>query len=217
VRLPGESNLDRDGHEPDDEARDESLMTRYRGGDVRAFERLLSRHKKPVFNFLLRHVGNRAVAEELLQEVFLRVIRSASSYQEQARFTTWLYTIARNLCVDTARRAEHRRAASLDAPTTGAEGEADRTLMEVVADPAGDPSREAQARELRVRIEQAIAALPDEQREVFLLRERAGLPFREIASIVGVPENTVKSRMRYALTRLREALAEYRDAAEAAR
>ena len=188
-------------------------MTRYRGGNVRAFELLLRRHKKPVFNFLWRQVGNRALAEELLQEVFLRVIRSASSYQEQAKFTTWLYTIARNLCVDAARRAEHRRTLSLDAPS----GDAGRALSDGVADPAADPSRQALSRELRRSIEQAIAALPDEQREVFLMRERSGLPFKEIASIVGVPENTVKSRMRYALERLREALAEYKDLAEVAR
>jgi len=189
-------------------------MTRYRGGDVRAFEQLLRRHKKPVFNFLWRQVGDRALAEELLQEVFLRVIKSASTYQEQAKFTTWLYTIARNLCVDAARRAGHRRTLSLDAPQGG---DPERTLGDGVADPSGNPSQQAMSRELRESIERAIAALPEEQREVFLMRERSGLPFKEIASIVGVPENTVKSRMRYALERLREALAEYKDLAEAAR
>jgi RNA polymerase sigma-70 factor (ECF subfamily) len=206
------SKLNEDG-----EPRDEALMTRYRDGDVRAFEQLLRRHKKAVFNFLWRQVGDRAAAEELLQEVFLRVIKSAPTYQEQAKFTTWLYTIARNLCVDAARRAEHRRTTSLDAPQTGPDGESQRTLGDTVADPGGDTERDALARELRVRLERAIADLPEDQREVFLLRERSGLPFKEIASIVGVPENTVKSRMRYALERLREALAEYRDVAEAAR
>ena len=192
-------------------------MTRYREGDVRAFERLLRRHKKPVFNFLWRQVGDRAAAEELLQEVFLRVIKSAPTYQEQAKFTTWLYTIARNLCVDAARRAGHRRTISLDAPSVGSDGEAERPLGDTLSDPAGDIERQALARELRARLERAIAQLPEDQREVFLMRERSGLPFKEIASIVGVPENTVKSRMRYALERLREALAEYRDVAEAVR
>lgn len=192
-------------------------MTRYRDGDVRAFERLLQRHRRPVFNFLLRQVGNRAQAEEMLQEVFLRVIRGAASYKEQAKFTTWLYTIARNLCVDAARRAEHRRTVSLDAPPGGARGEVDRPLGDSVADPGGNTERQAESREIGSRIASAIAALPEEQREVFLMRERSGLPFKEIAAIVGVAENTVKSRMRYALEHLREALADYRDAQEVAK
>src|SRR5215217_8434662 len=89
---------------------DEGLMLRYQKGEVRAFEVLLTRHRKPVFNFILRYVGEPAQAEDLLQEVFLRVIKSVDAYERQAKFTTWLYTIARNLCVDSSRRMKHRRA-----------------------------------------------------------------------------------------------------------
>ena len=98
-----------------DEA-DEVLMVRYQKGEVRAFEILLQRHRKPIFNFILRFVGSRELAEDLMQEAFLRVIKSAENYKRQAKFTTWLYTIARNLCVDQSRRAKHRKAQSLDAP-----------------------------------------------------------------------------------------------------
>ena len=87
---------------------DEDLMVRYQGGEVRAFEILLSRHRKPVYNFILRYVGDKETAEDLLQETFMRVIKGAEAYKRQAKFTTWLYTIARTLCVDQTRRRKHR-------------------------------------------------------------------------------------------------------------
>ena len=96
---------------------DEDLMVMYQKGEVRAFEVLLTRHRKPVFNFILRFVGDKETAEDLLQEAFMRVIKGAEAYKRQAKFTTWLYTIARNLCVDQTRRRKHRKHASLDAPT----------------------------------------------------------------------------------------------------
>ena len=101
-----------------EERGDEALMEAYQRGDTRAFEVLLARHQRPVFNFFVRQVGNRALAEDLLQDVFLRVIKGARNYKREAKFTTWLYTIARNLCVDNARRAKHRKAASLDQPVS---------------------------------------------------------------------------------------------------
>jgi RNA polymerase sigma-70 factor, ECF subfamily len=192
---------------------DESLMLRYRDGDVRAFEVLITRHRKPIYNFILRFVRDAAQAEDVLQETFLRLIKGADAYERQAKFTTWLYTIARNLCVDAARRGKHRNAASLDAPVNGDEGSS--ALIDLVADGKAGVDREAIGRELAVRIKQAVEALPDEQREIFLLREVSDLQFNEIAKIVGCPENTVKSRMRYALEKLREALEEYRDLAQA--
>ncbi|HZS36747.1 MAG TPA: RNA polymerase sigma factor [Polyangia bacterium] len=192
---------------------DESLMLRYRDGDVRAFEVLVTRHRKPIYNFILRFVRDTAQAEDVLQETFLRLIKGADAYERQAKFTTWLYTIARNLCVDASRRGKHRNAASLDAPVNGEEGAS--ALIDLVADGKSGVDREAIGRELAVRIKQAVESLPDEQREIFLLREVSDLQFNEIAKIVGCPENTVKSRMRYALEKLREALEEYRDLAQA--
>ena len=192
---------------------DESLMLRYRDGDVRAFEVLVTRHRRPVYNFIFRFVRDAAQAEDLLQETFLRLIKGADAYEKQAKFTTWLYTIARNLCVDASRRGKHRKAASLDAPINGEEDGA--ALIDLVAGGGPAVDRQAISRELAVRIRRAVEALPDEQREIFLLREVNDLQFNEIAEIVGVPENTVKSRMRYALEKLREALEEYRDLAQA--
>jgi RNA polymerase sigma-70 factor (ECF subfamily) len=192
---------------------DEGLMLAYRDGDVRAFEVLVTRHRKPIYNFILRFVHDAAQAEDVMQECFLRVIKGAEAYERQAKFTTWLYTIARNLCVDAARRGKHRKAASLDAPVGDEDGAA---LIDMVSDGKDGAERNTLNRELRARMQKAIEGLPDEQREIFLLREVADLQFNEIAKVVGIPENTVKSRMRYALEKLREALEEYRDLAQAA-
>ena len=195
-----------------DEA-DEALMVLYQRGDVRAFEILLTRHRRPVFNFILRFVGSRETAEDLLQEVFLRVVKGAENYQRQAKFTTWLYTIARNLCVDNSRRMKHRRTQSLDAPLS--KGNDSGTLLDVVGDEQIPSDRRAGSTELAGKMKQAIGRLSDEQREVFLMREFLDMPFKQIAQVVGVPENTVKSRMRYALEKLRLELEEYADLAKA--
>ena len=189
---------------------DEQLMQAFREGNPRAFELLLARHERKVWNFLRRSVGDATLAEDLLQEVFLRVIKTQADaqmgdFRGEAKFTTWVYTIARNLCIDHARRAVHRDARSLDAPTR-ADDEASETLYDRVSDGGRDAEGLASDGQVRARVDEAVAALPPDQREVFLLREVMDLPFAEIAAVVGAPEPTVKSRMRYALERLREAL-----------
>ncbi len=185
---------------PQDES-DERLMRRFQAGDARAFEALVRRHRTALWNFLLRHVGDRARAEDLLQETFLRAVKASGEWQERAKVTTWLFTIARNLTLDELRRAVHRRAEPLEG-RDDQPGPIDRTAAD---DPP--PDAVAEGALLRPRLEAALAALPAEQREVFLLREQGGLGFREIAEVTGTPENTVKSRMRYALEGLRKTLA----------
>lgn len=182
-------------------------MGRFKAGEAKAFELLLQRHKKGVYNFCLRMLGDRTGAEDATQEVFLRIVRSAKDWERQAKFTTWLYTVARNHCIDAIRKASYRKTASLDHSLK--EGEEDGpSLGERVADQeAVTPDRGAESNRLRLKLAAAIGALPEEQREVFVMREYAGMPFKDIAEVVGVPENTVKSRMRYALEHLRTALA----------
>ncbi len=187
-------------------AADESLMLAYRSGEVRAFEDLVRRHRAAVFNFILRMVADRGRAEDLLQDTWLKVVRNAPAYEKKAKFTTWLFTIARNLCVDSMRKEKYRKADSLDAPADRAEN-AD-PVGDHVANPGASPDRAAHAAALRPRLERALANLPAEQREVFVMREYGGVPFKEIALVTGVPENTVKSRMRYALEGLRRQLTE---------
>jgi RNA polymerase sigma-70 factor (ECF subfamily) len=193
---------------PQDES-DEQLMRRFQAGDARAFEAIVRRHRSALWNFLLRHVGDRARAEDLLQDALLRAVRASGEWQDRAKVTTWLFTIARNLAVDEARRAVHRRAERLEGDEDHP-GAIDRVALE-----GPGPDAVAEGALLRPRLEAALRALPEEQREVFLLREQGGLGFREIAEVTGVPENTVKSRMRYALEGLRKTLATLGVTAEA--
>ncbi len=199
-----------------EEVTDEALMLRYQGGDRAAFAALVKRHKTAVFNFVLRQVRDRGVAEDLTQDVFVRVVQSAADFRHSARFSTWVYTIARNLCIDQLRKAQLRRHPSLDQPGAGS-AEDGPTLGERTADPHPDRAvdRAVIGGELGRRIQIAVEELPEDQREVFLLREVGNVPFKDISTMIGIPENTVKSRMRYALERLQKALLEYEDYAKA--
>jgi RNA polymerase sigma-70 factor (ECF subfamily) len=186
---------------------DEALMAAYQKGDVAAFGELVARHEKRLWNFLRRFVRDKATAEDLLQEVFLRVVKSAVQWQPSAKVSTWLFTIARNLCTDQARRAEFRQAESLDQAKAGEEGSGLRRIDRVAAN-SGDAEKEAMGREIASLVDRAVGELPVEQREVFLMREVMDMSFAEIAAQVGASEPTVKSRMRYALQRLRSSLGE---------
>ena len=179
---------------------DEDLMLAFRDGDAAAFEELVSRHKRGLFNFLLRSVHNRARADEMLQEVFLRVIRAKDRYQRTARFTTWIYTIARNLCVDESRRQKFRRTLPLEQRRRSDSGP---SILDVTAAKQVGTDSASEAPKIRERVAAAIENLPDDQRQVFMLRQFSGLSFKQIGEVVGAPENTVKSRMRYALEKLR--------------
>jgi len=200
-----------------DDATDEILMVRYQRGERKAFVELVRRHNRSIYNFVLRQLRVPAVAEDVTQDVFMRLVQNAAEFKHEARFLTWLYTIARNLCIDQLRKLSHRRHASLDQPQLE---QSDAPLLaDTVADPNPQASAERGALSAQVRssIVKAVDSLPDDQREVFLLREVANLPFREIAEITGVGENTVKSRMRYALDRLKEALCDFEEYARALR
>ena len=144
----------------------------------------------------------------------MRVVQNAADFKHEARFTTWVYTITRNLCIDQLRKACATQAPVARRSRQG-QDEGGPTLGEQTADPRASVERDATGGELQERIASAVETLPDDQREVFLMREVANLPFKEIAEITGVPENTVKSRMRYALERLQEALSEYEEYARA--
>jgi RNA polymerase sigma-70 factor (ECF subfamily) len=179
------------------EPSDEELMQAWRGGDARAFEGLYARHKGALYRFVLRSVRRREEAEELYQEVWMRVIEAHRRYEPRARFATWLYTIAHHRLIDHWRRHEVH-ALSLD--------EDDPPLAEPAGNPGLEPQRQAEAREDLERLARAIAALPPAQREVFLLREEAGLSVPEIAIATGADAEAVKSRLRYAVDKLRKAL-----------
>lgn len=169
---------------------DEFLMERVREGDAAMFEALVERYEKPLYGFIVRIVGDRREAEDLFQECFLRIHQKRDSYRAGAPFRPWLYRICLNLCRDALRRRA-RRHLPLDVEITDpAPGPEDRARQSVVAD----------------RIRGAVDALPDKQREVFVLHQYQGLPYPEIAEVVGIPLGTVKSRMHYAVNALADAL-----------
>lgn len=199
------------------DATDEMLMVRYQRGDRGAFAELVRRHESPIYNFVVRQLREPSVSEDVTQDVFLRVVQKASEFKHEARFSTWLYTIARNLCIDQIRKASHRRHPSLDQPPRGTDD--GRPLGDSIPDsrPGTSAERAVVGAEVASRIVTAVDALPDDQREVFLLREVGNLPFKEIAEVTGVGENTVKSRMRYALDRLQNALSDFEEFARALR
>jgi RNA polymerase sigma-70 factor (ECF subfamily) len=176
---------------------DEQLMLAYAGGDAAAFETLYGRHKGGLFRFILRSVKARGEAEELFQEIWIRVVEARSRYQPQAKFATWLYTIAHHRLVD------HWRARGLAVVSLDDE---DCPLPEPAAGPSWDPQATAEARETLGRLSDAIAALPLAQREAFLLHQEGGLTAAEIAAATGSNEEAAKSRLRYAMNKLREAI-----------
>jgi RNA polymerase sigma-70 factor (ECF subfamily) len=166
-------------------------MLAYRDGNAGAFETLYTRHRGRLYRFVLRSVKARGAAEELFQEVWIRVIEARGRYSPQARFTTWLYTIAHNLLTD------HWRKKGL-------------TLVELDEDthaPApDDPARSVEARQALSRFAQALEALPPLQRQAFLLHEEGGLSIEEIAQATGANAETAKSRLRYAIAKLKAAV-----------
>src|SRR5690606_16388831 len=181
-----------------------------------AFAELVRRYHGPIFNFSIRQLGHATLAEDVTQEVFLRLVQKAAEFKHEARFSTWLYTIARNLCIDQLRKLRYRRHTSLE-QGDGAAGNAGLEQKLPHPSPVMDAERSAYGAEVVRAITSAVNALPDEQREVFLLREIAQLPFKEIARVTDTGENTVKSRMRYALERLQQALSEFEEYARALR
>jgi RNA polymerase sigma-70 factor (ECF subfamily) len=183
------------------DADDETLMLRYRDGEVAAFEALFARHRVALFRFLRRQCASAAVAEELYQETWMRVIDARDRYEPRARFTTWLYTIAHNLLADHYRRTRRRpQETSLD--------DEDAAPAEHAEDREREPLSLLDRKRRAERLVAAIAALPDAQREAFLLQQEGGLSVEEIAAATGVGFETAKSRLRYALARLRQALAD---------
>ena len=177
---------------------DEALMLEYAAGDAGAFERLYARHKGPLFRYVLRSVKGRGEAEELFQDVWMKVIEARSRYAPKAKFTTWLYTIAHNRMVD------HWRARGL--VTVASIDEEDSGVAEPAAAPSAEPHRLAEARETLDRLVAALETLPLVQREAFLLHYEADLTAAEIAAATGSNEEAAKSRLRYAMNKLREAI-----------
>jgi RNA polymerase sigma-70 factor (ECF subfamily) len=183
------------------EVADEQLMERYRDGDAGAFDVLYHRHKGGLYRYLFRLCKDKSVAEELFQEVWSNLIRSRERYLPSAKFSTFLYQVAHNRLIDHIRQ-KPELALSLDA-----EDEDNDCLADFIqADSGTQPEIMVERKRMVECLVVQIEALPTLQREAFLLREEAGLSLEEIALATGVTQETAKSRLRYAVAKLRDGL-----------
>ncbi len=180
---------------------DEALMERYRDGDAGAFDLLYTHHKGGVYRYMLRQCGERGVAEELYQDVWTNLIRVRDGYMVTAKFTTWLYRLAHNRLIDHYRRQGGRGAVSYDTDENLA-------YLEVPASRAADPAVGLDIKQQAGRLLQLISELPEPQREAFLLQQESDMSVGDIAEATGVNRETAKSRLRYALVRLRAGMKE---------
>ncbi len=178
-------------HVPDDSA----LMLRYKDGDIAAFETLYRRHNDALYRYLLRLCRHRESAEDIFQEVWGKIIKSRDNYRVTAKFTTFLYRVAHNCFIDHLRRNK-RHANALEFDVDQHAGNADQ------------PDMNTERLLAKERLALALLDLPDEQRDVFLLHEEAGLSIDEIAAVTGSKRETAKSRLRYAVSKLRDAINE---------
>jgi RNA polymerase sigma factor (sigma-70 family) len=181
---------------------DHRLLAEFAAGSMSAFARLFERHERAVWRFLRRQLGDAALADDLLQEVWMAVIRNAASFEPRAKFSTWLYTIARSKLIDHWRA--QRPNVSLDEPA--ANDDEVRLVDSLAADPDAQPEVLVTRREQAEHFIAALEALPLPQREAFLLHTEAGLTVEEVAEATGVGRETAKSRLRYAMARLRDSL-----------
>ena len=181
-----------------------SLIRACKEGDQTAFNLLVWRWEKPLFNFTYKYVGDAHLAQDLVQETFVRVLRSIQGYEHRGAFSTWLYRIAVNLCKDHFRRKRIPMVSLHDYYTTPS---GDRVyVQDRVADEAAQSDEAMAAARREELVRRLIAGLPEEQRIVILLKEYQVLTFREIAEVLEVPEGTVKSRLYRGLRTMREQL-----------
>ena len=190
------------------EISDERAMKRFQDGDVGSFDVLLKRHSAGVLRFIMKMTGgNKAAAEDLLQEIFLKVIEQKNRYDAEQKFTTWIYSIARNHCIDYLRSESYRRHSSLDASLSETQ-EGGAAVLEIVKSEDRGQEDKLYDKELGELINSGINSLKEEFKEVFVLKEIQGLSLKEIADITESPLGTVKSRLRYAYQNLREVFRE---------
>ncbi len=184
---------------------DEELMLRYANGDMDAFDDLFQRHKQSVYAFIHQFLKQSDFSDDLFQEVFLRIIRHRERYRPTAKFSTWLFTIARSVCIDAIRKGGQANVISLFPDSESRDGIS--TIQSLTAHEKNPREATAQ-REIQTVVREIMRALPEKQREILLLREKTELTFEEIGRVLGCSANTAKSRMHYALLALRKGLQE---------
>ena len=179
---------------------DEDLMLAYAAGDAGAFDSLYARHKGGVYRYLLRQCRQSGIADELFQDVWMNLVRARTTYTPSAKFTTWLYRLARNRMIDHYRAGGHLTLVSADDEAN------EEAVVSLPAARSTQPEQRAESRQLGERLRAAVAALPPAQREAFLLQQEGEMSLAEIAALTGAGAETVKSRLRYAVAKLRAEL-----------
>lgn len=177
-------------------------MLLYRDGDAGAFDALYARHKGGLYRYVLRQCRNAALAEELFQDVWTNLIRARATYTVQAKFTTYLYRLAHNRLIDHYRKHAQADVASFDADDGPA-------LEDLVDERERPPEVTYDARRQAAELIRLIDELPPAQREAFLLQQESGMSVEDIAAATGVSRETAKSRLRYALAKLRQGMSEW--------
>ena len=183
----------------------EQLMTAYRDGDAGAFALLYGRHKGGIYRYLLRQCGDRAVTDELFQDVWMNLIRARAGYTVQARFTTYIYKLAHHRLIDHYRKHGHAKLVSFDDDSENAP-----IVSLLVAAPRDEPEKHLDIKQQAAQFMALLRGLPPPQREAFLMQYEGDMSVEEIADATGVTRETAKSRLRYALAKLRQGLATWR-------
>ena len=177
---------------------DEDLMVAYRDGNAGAFDQLYRRHRAPLYRYLLRQCRDAAAAEDLFQDIWANVVKSRGTYAVAARFTTYLYCLAHNRLIDHYRRRAPSALLSFDDESA--------SLPEPPAPTHEQPEKLFDAKQQAARLLNLLEALPEAQRESFVLQHEAGMSIEEIAAVTGVTRETAKSRLRYAMAKLRSGM-----------
>jgi len=180
--------------------KDLGLVQRFQAGDSSAFDELMEKYKKRMFSYVYKSVKNWEDTEDLVQEIFVKVFQALSRWEPKAKFSTWLYTIAHNVCID------FHRANSRKGPSYSIDDEDIIHGMPPVDDVYSDPEKVAIEKEIRDRIQEALEQLSGRQKEVFVLYHYQGLKVREIAEVLGLAEGTVKIHQHRAMEKLRNIL-----------
>ncbi|MFO1463515.1 MAG: sigma-70 family RNA polymerase sigma factor [bacterium] len=189
----------------DPSPRDDELVAAYLQGRQEAFGTLFQRYKNGIFFVVRNYFPNRERAEEVFQEVFLKLLERLGHFDGSGSFKGWFFTLCRNHCIDRLRQ-QARRPESPESDWRSEDDDAQASPVARAAEEGMPADERAYDRELAEHLESALEKLPEEQRETFLLKERGGLTFEEIAQMMGISVNTAKSRMRYALEALRRSL-----------
>ncbi|MCD4657381.1 MAG: sigma-70 family RNA polymerase sigma factor [Planctomycetes bacterium] len=188
---------------------DVELMLEIKAGSKSAFNKLVKRHQRMVINFFYKNLWDKSQAEDMAQELFLRLFKSAKNYQPQAKFTTFMYRVARNLLIDYYRSTRNKPGTVSLQGGSSSGNDDELQIIDTISSSESQPGQHSESLEIGEAIQEAISKLPEDQRVVFIMGEFERMQYKEIAKALDIPIGTVKSRMHAAFIKLRKLLAKY--------